>query len=138
VVGNDQLEVFKEDLLPAIVVYAGDAIENIPLSEAQRAELPPGIAVAEEGHCPPQGAVYPGAPQEAPVLRSCRAALRCRPVGEAAEGLTGSTAFRTLASCTATPCAMRAAVDPGVPQRRRPPNQPTPRAVSISKALEQR
>lgn len=70
-VGNDQLEVFKEDLLPAIVVYTGDAIENIPLGEAQRAKLPPGIAVAEAGHCPPEGAAYPGAPHEARlVLRS--------------------------------------------------------------------
>jgi hypothetical protein len=71
VIGNDQLEVFKHDLLPGITVYAGEAIENIPLSEAQRAKLPPGIALAEEGHCPPGGAVYPGAPREAElVLRS--------------------------------------------------------------------
>ena len=71
VVGNDQLEVFQHDLLPAILVYAGEAIENIPLSEAQRSKLPPGIALAEEGHCPAQGAVYPGAPHEAQlILRS--------------------------------------------------------------------
>jgi hypothetical protein len=68
IVGNDQLEVFKEDLIAAITVYVGDAIENIPFSEEQRAKLPPGVAIAEEGHCPPGGAVYPGAPVAARAI----------------------------------------------------------------------
>lgn len=68
ILGNDQLEVFKEDLIAGITVYCGDEIENIPLSEAQRDKLPPGIAIAEAGHCPPGGARYPGAPAEARAL----------------------------------------------------------------------
>lgn len=61
ILGNDQREVFQEDLTPAFTVFTGNAIENIPLSEEAVARLPPGIAIAEEGHCPPNGATYPGA-----------------------------------------------------------------------------
>ena len=68
IVGNDQLEVFKEDLIPAIVLYTGRTIENVPLNEIQIARLPPGIAVAERGHCLEEGAVYPGAPESAAAL----------------------------------------------------------------------
>ncbi|QBR02684.1 protocatechuate 3,4-dioxygenase [Paraburkholderia pallida] len=65
VLGNDQREVFKEDLTPAITVFTGAQIENKPLGEAQRLRLPPGVAEAEDGHCPPGGATYPGAPEAA-------------------------------------------------------------------------
>jgi hypothetical protein len=68
VLGNDQREVFKEDLTPAITVFSGAQIENIPLGEAQRLRLPPGVAEAEDGHCPPDGATYPGAPEAAEQL----------------------------------------------------------------------
>jgi len=66
--GNDQREVFKEDLTPAFTVYAGEHIQNIPLNEAQVQRLPPGVAIAEQGHCPPEGAAYPGAPEVADAL----------------------------------------------------------------------
>lgn len=68
ILGNDQREVFGEELTPAFTVFTGSAIENIPLSEADVARLPPGIAVAEEGHCPPGGATYPGAPEHANAI----------------------------------------------------------------------
>ena len=68
ILGNDQREVFLEDLLPAFTVFTGARIENIPLSADALARLPPGIAVAEEGHCPPGGATYPGAPLHADAL----------------------------------------------------------------------
>lgn len=61
-VGNDQREVFQEDFTGAFTVFCGDAIPNVPLDAQRRARLPPGIAVAEAGHCPPEGATYPGAP----------------------------------------------------------------------------
>jgi hypothetical protein len=66
--GNDQREVFQDDLTPMLTIFAGERIENIPLNEAQVARLPPGVAIAEEGHCPPGGAVYPGAPDIADAL----------------------------------------------------------------------
>ena len=68
ILGNDQLEVFKEDQIAAFNVYDGAEIENVPLTETQRAKLPPGIALAEQGHCPPGGAVYPGAPAAAAAI----------------------------------------------------------------------
>jgi len=62
IVGNDQRELFTEENFPAFAVYWGETIENRPRTEAQRANLPPGVAVAERGHAPPEDAVYPGHP----------------------------------------------------------------------------
>lgn len=61
IVGNDQRELFTDENTPAFLVYTGSAIENIPESEEAKAKMPPGIAIAETGHCPPEGAVYAGA-----------------------------------------------------------------------------
>lgn len=63
IVGNDQNELFTDENLPAIAIYWGDEIENVALTEEQRAKLPPGLSAAEEGHCPPGGATYPGCPE---------------------------------------------------------------------------
>lgn len=68
VVGNDQNEVIKEDLLPSMTIFTGPNIENIPMDEARRKLLPPGIAEAEDGHCPQGGATYPGLPEVAEQL----------------------------------------------------------------------
>jgi OH-DDVA oxygenase len=63
IVGNDQRELFRDDVTPAITIFCGREIENIPLSPEQKATMGPGLVVAEEGHCPPDGATYPGAPE---------------------------------------------------------------------------
>lgn len=68
ILGNDQREVFHEDLTPAFTIYTGEQVENIPLSEDAISRLPPGIAIAEVGHCPPDGATYPGAPLHANII----------------------------------------------------------------------
>jgi Catalytic LigB subunit of aromatic ring-opening dioxygenase len=62
IIGNDQRELFLEDITPAITVFHGETIDNIPASEEQKKLMPPGIAIAEPGHCPPQAVAYPGAP----------------------------------------------------------------------------
>ena len=62
IVGNDQRELFLDDLTPAITIFHGESIPNVPASEAQKKLMPPGIAIAEAGHCPPQAATYRGAP----------------------------------------------------------------------------
>lgn len=62
IVGNDQRELFTEDNIPAFSVYWGPTIENRPRTPEQVAALPPGVAVAERGHAPPEDAVYPGLP----------------------------------------------------------------------------
>ncbi len=68
VVGNDQREVFQDDFTGAFTVYCGETIPNVPLNGERRAKLPPGIAIAEAGHCSPEGANYPGAPLLARAL----------------------------------------------------------------------
>ncbi len=75
VFGNDQREIFGEELTPAITLYRGERIENVPSTSGERARMAPGIAIAEEGHCPPEGAAYPGAPELAShLIRSLSAA----------------------------------------------------------------
>src|SRR5215475_3347814 len=58
IVGNDQREIFSEDLTPAVTVFRGPQIENIP---DHKPEVSPGLKIAEAGNCPPEGATYPGA-----------------------------------------------------------------------------
>lgn len=58
IVGNDQREIFSEDLTPAITVFRGAQIENIP---DKKPEVSPGLKIAETGNCPPDGATYSGA-----------------------------------------------------------------------------
>jgi hypothetical protein len=65
IVGNDQRELFSGALRPAITVIGSPDLPNVPPSPERQAELPPGVSLAEEGHCPPEGAVYPGAPRDA-------------------------------------------------------------------------
>ena len=60
IVGNDQREIFSDSLTPAITVFRGQQIENIPFTKE---EASPGLAIAEHGNCPAGGAVYPGAPE---------------------------------------------------------------------------
>jgi hypothetical protein len=50
------------------VVLGAPIIPNVPLSEAELAALPPGVGLAELGHCPPEGAEYPGHPEAAMAL----------------------------------------------------------------------
>jgi len=63
IVGNDQREIFLEDNFPAFSVFWGDLIQNNPRTERQIAALPPGIAIAERGHVPPENTTYPGHPE---------------------------------------------------------------------------
>jgi OH-DDVA oxygenase len=61
--GNDQHEVFLDDLIPALTVFNGAIVWNEPSSEEQAAKAPPGIHAAEWGHKPPQYTEYPGHPE---------------------------------------------------------------------------
>src|SRR6516162_8395953 len=58
IVGNDQREIFNDDLTPAITVFRGSEIENIP---DKKPEVSPGLKAGESGNCPPEGATYTGA-----------------------------------------------------------------------------
>src|SRR5262249_3041982 len=57
IVGNDQREIFSDDLTPAITVFRGTEIQNIP---DRKPEVSPGLKIAEAGNCPPEGAANTG------------------------------------------------------------------------------
>jgi hypothetical protein len=59
IVGNDQMEIFDDSLIPAFSVLWGDEIVNSMYSAERMARLPPGIPESVPGHIPPGGAVYP-------------------------------------------------------------------------------
>jgi hypothetical protein len=47
VVGNDQMEIFTSEHVPAFAIFWGEYVEGIPRTPEFLAKLPPGIAVAE-------------------------------------------------------------------------------------------
>lgn len=61
--GNDQMELFGDENIPAFAVYQGETIENQEYDEEHMAKMPPGIAISVPGHIPPRGATYSGQPQ---------------------------------------------------------------------------
>jgi len=63
IIGNDQHELFADDIMPAFTIYCGEQIENVPRTEEQVKRLPEGIHIADRGHAPPQPARYPGLPE---------------------------------------------------------------------------
>jgi OH-DDVA oxygenase/3-O-methylgallate 3,4-dioxygenase len=60
--GNDQHEIYGDDLNPAFMVYYGAKICNHPRSEEGRASLPPGIKEGEFGHATEEYTEYDGIP----------------------------------------------------------------------------
>jgi hypothetical protein len=62
IIGNDQMEMFTDAAIPALAVYWGETIENRMGPEEERANATPGVAVAQAGRIPPEGASYSGLP----------------------------------------------------------------------------
>lgn len=62
IVGNDQMEIFNDDLVPAFSVLWGDQIINSEYTAERMAKLPPGVAISVSGHIPPGGAVHEAVP----------------------------------------------------------------------------
>jgi hypothetical protein len=62
-VGNDQVEMFWDGLVPMFTVYWGDKVPNrLPPSEAA-ARLPAGIQIAMHANAPDESVEYPGCPE---------------------------------------------------------------------------
>ena len=61
--GNDQMEIFERDSIPAFAVFYGAELPSSPLSEAELAKKPPGIALAEASYRPSGARTYPGLPE---------------------------------------------------------------------------
>lgn len=69
--GNDQRELFLDDLVPAITVFRGPMLWDQPATAEQSARMPAGIREAEWGHSPPQYTEYPALPELAmPIIEA--------------------------------------------------------------------
>ena len=67
--GNDQAEMFLDDIKPAFTIMGCWQFENLPRTDAQVERLPPGIHLADVGHLPDSGtAEFPGHPELAAYL----------------------------------------------------------------------
>lgn len=62
IVGNDQMEIFKADHIPAFAIFWGGYVEGIPRTPEFLAKLPPGIARAELDRTPSVYTEYPCVP----------------------------------------------------------------------------
>ena len=63
IVGNDQMEIFTADHVPAFAVFRGDHVEGHPRSAEFLAQLPPGIAEAERDRTPAAYTEWPCVPE---------------------------------------------------------------------------
>ncbi|MES2044667.1 MAG: protocatechuate 3,4-dioxygenase [Pseudomonadota bacterium] len=66
--GNDQREIFRDSINPALAVFTGAEIVNSMYGEERIAGLAPGVSLGISGHIPPEGAVYRGSPAVAEAL----------------------------------------------------------------------
>jgi len=61
--GNDQGEMFLDDIRPAFTIMGCREFENMPRSDDQKSRLPPGIGISDVGHLPDaETRVFPGHP----------------------------------------------------------------------------
>ena len=63
IIGNDQMELFDDRLMPALSVYCGKTIINGEFSDERMAGLPAGVGISIPGYIPAGGAEYPGHPE---------------------------------------------------------------------------
>lgn len=69
--GNDQGEMFLDDIRPAFTIMGCSEFENLPRSREQIERLPPGIHLADVGHLPDnETLIFPGHPELASHLTS--------------------------------------------------------------------
>jgi 3-O-methylgallate 3,4-dioxygenase len=68
IIGNDQMEIFDDRLIPAFAVFHGATIANREFPPERIAKLPPGIELSLPGYIPPGGAEYQGQPDLARAI----------------------------------------------------------------------
>jgi len=71
VIGNDQMEVFTRDHVPAFAVFWGEFAEGIPRTPEFLATLQPGIAAAEADRTPSEYTRYPTLPDLGRYMIEC-------------------------------------------------------------------
>jgi hypothetical protein len=70
--GNDQAEMFLDDIKPAFTIMGCPEFRNMPRTDDQISRLPPGIALADVGHLPDaETRIFPGHPPLATHLATC-------------------------------------------------------------------
>jgi hypothetical protein len=129
VIGNDQMEVFTPEHLPAFAIFWGPYVEGIPRTPEYLAKLPPGIARAELDRTPTEYTQHPCLPELGKhLLEQVTAAgfdaaqltkLPTGPLGSSAAPHAYGFIYRRI---------MRDKVPPHVPvfvNTFYPPNQPT-------------
>ena len=129
IVGNDQREMFKEDLTPPFSVFYGESVDNVAMSKERLAKLPPGLGASHWANSPPETATYPCVPELGEhILRSTVddgfdvAAMKVLPEGPRGhKGLPHAFGFiyRRIMNDVAIPAV------PVVLNTFFPPNQPT-------------
>lgn len=129
VVGNDQMEVFTKEHVPAFAIFWGPYVEGVPRTPEFLAKLPPGIARAELDRTPSEYTQWPCIPELGQHLieQSTAAGFDVAQITKLPTGEIGSNAaphaygfvYRRI---------MRDKVMPNVPvfvNTFYPPNQPT-------------
>ena len=62
IIGDDQRELFHDTNMPAMAVFWGEKFMNQAPTEEEMAKMPPGIAIAQWGHSPPEPMEISGEP----------------------------------------------------------------------------
>src|SRR5712691_6491214 len=62
IIGDDQEEVFFSDNMPALSVYCGESVDNVPFSAEESANRPPGISIADWAYVPQETTKVPCEP----------------------------------------------------------------------------
>ena len=129
IVGNDQREIFKDELTPAFSVFYGESVDNVPPSKERLAKMPPGLGASHWANSPPEGATYPCVPELGEhILRSTAdagfdaASMKALPEGpRGRKGVPHAFGFvyRRIMNDQAVPAV------PIVQNTFFPPNQPT-------------
>ena len=63
IVGNDQMELFDDKLMPAVSVFCGPTLVSEEYTNERMASLPIGVGISIPGYIPSGGAEYPGQPE---------------------------------------------------------------------------
>jgi hypothetical protein len=142
--GNDQNEMYLDDIKPAFTIMGADEFRNMPRTDAQTERLPPGIALSDTGHLPDDDeVVLPGHPALAEHLAAaCTAAgfdvaysrrqVRANPARAQTSGMPHAYGFVYKQLFRGRPL-------PNVPVDTNtfyPPNQPTAgRCLAFGKAI---
>jgi 3-O-methylgallate 3,4-dioxygenase len=137
IVGNDQMEMFKEALIPAMSVYRGEIIPNEFPTEEEIGKMAPGIPIALPGHIPVEGATYHGLPELAThiIAQAITDGFDVTSLKEMPQGVhhiphAFGFVFRQIMSDKAVPTV------PVVLNTFYPPNQPTvERCYAFGKSL---